>query len=123
MTQLNKHPLLMQVYDLCRQIETLGASPELTVAVSMAGDLMKPIETLVGELDKLKSEQTLNQLLNMVCGSLPEDYNLTLTMENGAAWVEAYDYQGFGVQLPEQEDATMATQLCQAVNYLNGLGE
>ena len=47
MTNLAKHPLLMDCYNVCQAIEACGASPELTNAVSKASDLMRGIEALV----------------------------------------------------------------------------
>ena len=40
-------PILDQIYDLCQAIEKCGASPELTDAVTKAGDLRAPISELV----------------------------------------------------------------------------
>ncbi|MCM1957914.1 hypothetical protein NCZ17_00825 [Acinetobacter modestus] len=40
-------PILDQIYDLCQAIEKCGASPELTNAVRLAGELRYPITKLV----------------------------------------------------------------------------
>lgn len=40
-------PILDQIYDLCQAIEKCGASPELTNAVRLAGELRYPIRELV----------------------------------------------------------------------------
>ena len=47
MTDISKHPILRQIYELCQAIEACGASPELTTAVTLATDLFKPAEALI----------------------------------------------------------------------------
>lgn len=44
MTDISSHPLLQQAYDVCRAIETCGASVQLTAAVGQASDLMHAID-------------------------------------------------------------------------------
>lgn len=46
-------PILDQIYDLCQAIEKCGASPELTNAVRLAGELRYPISKLVDQALKL----------------------------------------------------------------------
>jgi hypothetical protein len=40
-------PILNQIYDVCQAIEKCGASPELTDAIRLAGELRDPISELV----------------------------------------------------------------------------
>ncbi|WP_422385893.1 hypothetical protein [Acinetobacter higginsii] len=42
-------PILDQIYDVCQAIEKCGASPELTEAVTKAGQLREPITELVNQ--------------------------------------------------------------------------
>lgn len=44
MTNLSKHPLLRQCWEVMCQIEKCGASVELTKAVTMAGELLAAID-------------------------------------------------------------------------------
>ena len=50
-------PILDQIYDLCQAIEKCGASPELTNAVRLAGELRYPISKLVDQALKLGIEE------------------------------------------------------------------
>ena len=52
MTDISKHPLLTEAYQLCRVIETLGASEELTAVSILAGDLFNNIDSLVSNLEE-----------------------------------------------------------------------
>lgn len=47
MTDIEKHPVLRQIYELCHAIEACGASPELTNAVTKASALFAPVEALI----------------------------------------------------------------------------
>jgi len=49
MAQLNKHPILWDIYNLTQAIESLGASPELTAVVVKASNLMDKAGKLVDE--------------------------------------------------------------------------
>ncbi|MFJ5297484.1 hypothetical protein ACIQAL_13275 [Pseudomonas sp. NPDC088368] len=44
MTDISRHPLLKQAYDVCQAIEQCGASVQLTHAVCKAGDLLRAID-------------------------------------------------------------------------------
>lgn len=44
MTDISKHPLLRQAYEVCIAIEHCGASPQLTEAVTKASDLLKSLD-------------------------------------------------------------------------------
>lgn len=43
MTDISRHPVLKQAYDVCQAIEKCGASPELTAAVTKASDLLQTL--------------------------------------------------------------------------------
>lgn len=47
MANLHKNPLLMKCHDLIQAIEVCGASPELTHAVTTAGELMESIDKMI----------------------------------------------------------------------------
>jgi uncharacterized small protein (DUF1192 family) len=53
--RLDKHPILMQGYNVVQAIEECGASEKLTRAVIMAGELNNEIEKLVDEVTRLKA--------------------------------------------------------------------
>lgn len=40
MTDISRHPILKQAYDVCQAIEQCGASPEITIAVIKASNLL-----------------------------------------------------------------------------------
>lgn len=44
MTDISRHPLLQQAYDVCQAIEACGASVRLTHAVCKASDLLKTLD-------------------------------------------------------------------------------
>lgn len=44
MTDISRHPLLKQAYDVCQAIEKCGASVQLTHAVMQASDLMRAVD-------------------------------------------------------------------------------
>lgn len=47
MTDIRKHPLLRQICNVVAAIEACGASPQISLAVTLAHDLLKPAEALV----------------------------------------------------------------------------
>ena len=54
---VNDHPLLKRVYDLCQAIEAIPiASPEETHAVTLAGNLSKPIADLANRVTELEND-------------------------------------------------------------------
>ena len=59
--RLDKHPVLMEGYEVMQAIEMCGASVELTKAVTMAGKLMENVEKLVDKLAEYKSDISLEQ--------------------------------------------------------------
>lgn len=54
--QLNKHPILIEYYNVHRKIDSLEASVANTECCIMAGKLGESIEKLVDELAELKSQ-------------------------------------------------------------------
>jgi hypothetical protein len=48
--RLDKHPILMQGYEVIQSIEDCGASEKLTHAVILAGELMVEVDKLVDQL-------------------------------------------------------------------------
>ena len=63
MVQLDRHPLLMQCYDLSQLIEECGASEELTKAVVAAGELLESIDTHLNEGAPLGNQ---NEYLSLI---------------------------------------------------------
>jgi len=61
---LDKHPILWQGYNVVQQIEKCGASPELTRAVIMAGELNDNVEFLVDQLIELR--EAIEPFVNIV---------------------------------------------------------
>ncbi|WP_060538576.1 crAss001_48 related protein [Pseudomonas sp. NBRC 111125] len=47
MTNITRHPLIQQAYDVCQAIEACGASVELTNAVTKASNLMRAIDDFI----------------------------------------------------------------------------
>lgn len=79
MTDISKHPLLKECYDLCLAIEKCGASPELTDASMKASNLMRGIEALVNDdahavLQCLGQQQTIAEL-TPVPPAIQNDYS------------------------------------------------
>ena len=56
--RLDRHPILLQAYDVCQAIEDCGASEELTHAVILAGELMDSIDALLDENESLLKKET-----------------------------------------------------------------
>lgn len=52
--RLDRHPILMQAYEVIQAIEECGASVKLTDAVVKAGDLLDNLKLLIDEFDELK---------------------------------------------------------------------
>lgn len=52
MTNISRHPLLQQAYDVCQAIEQCGASVELTNAVSKASNLLANLDKFIPEIPK-----------------------------------------------------------------------
>lgn len=62
MTDINKHPLLRQVYELGLAIEECGASEKLTVASLKASALMEAIDKMVDDISNPLSTESLSRL-------------------------------------------------------------
>jgi hypothetical protein len=58
MVNLSRHPLLRQCYDVMQQIESCGASPELTKAVTMAGELLDGIDAALAAVEAARQART-----------------------------------------------------------------
>lgn len=50
---IERHPIYKDIYDLCREIETLPASDHATKLVVMASALEKPADKLVAALETI----------------------------------------------------------------------
>lgn len=63
MTDISKHPLLKQCYEVCIAIEECGASEKLTDASSLAGDLLTSIDLALAEhaRDRLNLESVTKE--------------------------------------------------------------
>lgn len=64
----------------------------------------------------------MQDIVNKICGSLPDGFEMTLCMENGAAWVVLLDPDGEIVELPDAADTTIIKQLNEALCVANGFG-
>lgn len=47
MTDISRHPLLAQAYEVCQEIEKCGASPQLTAAVTKASALLRDLDAFI----------------------------------------------------------------------------
>lgn len=47
MTNISRHPLLAQAYEVCQEIEKCGASPQLTAAVTKASALLHELDAFI----------------------------------------------------------------------------
>lgn len=81
---LSRHPLLRAIYDVIQAIERCGASPELTAAVTLAGELSEPAAMILDERDKF-----INLLTGYVkiVADLAPHFDKPLTDENIALWL------------------------------------
>ena len=59
-------------------------------------------------------------IVNKICGAIPEGFEMTLCMGNGAAWVILHDPAGELVELPDSADTTIIQQLNAALCVANG---
>ena len=80
MTNITRHPLIQQAYDVCQAIEACGASVELTNAVTKASDLMRAIDAYIpvkaGPFDfdsshKMADSPQLGGQICVNCGAPP----------------------------------------------------
>ena len=63
-------------------------------------------------------KMTMMDVIQRACGELPAGINLDLSLEEGAATIEAYDRYGQEIDLPENVDEPLEQQLNFAVSYL-----
>jgi hypothetical protein len=86
MTQIDRHPLLRQAYDVCIAIEECGASVELTNAVTKASALLMALDKFI-PLDQHSAEDAFQHFLSY-SGSheLPEDVRLKMWAAFQAAY-------------------------------------
>ncbi|MGF6476610.1 hypothetical protein ABIE06_003458 [Pantoea dispersa] len=47
MTDISRHALLKQAYEVCQEIEKCGASPQLTNAVTKASELLRALDDFI----------------------------------------------------------------------------
>lgn len=64
---------------------------------------------------------SLQMVANRVCEHLPEGYELSLIMENGAAWVELIDADCNNVALPDAADKRIDEQINDALGVACGI--
>lgn len=62
----------------------------------------------------------LSDMANAVCKHLPEGWEISLAMENGAAWVTLETPAGDYALLPDQADKTLEEQINDALCVANG---
>jgi len=53
--------------------------------------------------------------VNKVCSQLPKGFQINLCMENGSAWVQAYDDQDNEINLPDSTDKQLQEELNDAL--------
>lgn len=80
MTDISRHPLIKQAFDVCQAIEACGASVELTNAVGKASDLMRAIDAYIpvkaGPYDfdpghNMSDDSKLGGQICINCGAMP----------------------------------------------------
>ena len=64
--------------------------------------------------------ESIEDVINKVCGHLPGGYEMQLNMESGSAWVSLVDGAGLYLKLPDQADMTIMEQLNDALCVANG---
>lgn len=108
MTRLDKHPALMEAYELIQSIEKLGASVELTNTVVQAGKLMRTIEDMV---DGWKADATS---LEEAIGRLNVDLNAAVLARRQAEAKLCLVYQADGeaVNFGTEEDVKKFRIMC-----------
>jgi len=77
MTQLYRHPLLMQCHKLSQMIEECGASEELTRAVVAAGDLLESIDKHLDTTKNVITDEYLETIHEKI-----ENLYIRPTLEN-----------------------------------------
>jgi hypothetical protein len=64
-------------------------------------------------------EGKMEEIINKICGQLPEGFMINLGMENGAAWVELIQPSGMTIDI-DGGDSTITEQLNEALCMANG---
>jgi hypothetical protein len=59
---------------------------------------------------------SFQSVLNKVCGEIPAGFQLDISCENGAAWVDVIDPEGNHLALPDSADLSMEEQVLQALS-------
>lgn len=76
MTDISKHPLLRQAYEVCIEIEKCGASTQLTNAVTKASALLQSLDAHLADEQPSSAEVTLRAIASQIgldlSGPLPE---------------------------------------------------
>lgn len=107
MTDISRHSLLKQAYDVCQEIEKCGASPQLTSAVTKASDLLRALDAyipvqscdpekfIIPELPQYKCHKVvraarIQTCLGGVLGVQVGDTKAIVEIEVGRAWVERH---------------------------------
>lgn len=62
MTNITRHPLLQQAYEVCLAIEECGASVELTNAVTKASTLLRDLDKILPDAGGMSFGQAINEL-------------------------------------------------------------
>lgn len=58
----------------------------------------------------------MRDIINRICAELPEHYEISLCLENGAAYIEMTDRRsGYWVELQDSADKTIEEQLQEAL--------
>lgn len=91
---------------------SLGSIPYLTAAKERIRWLSR---RLADRRVALPIGDQVQEVANRVCGHVPEGWVIDLAMENGAAWVEAFDPDGHLVELPDSADKSLIEQLNEAL--------
>lgn len=62
----------------------------------------------------------IEKLADATCKHLPNGYDVSLCMENGAAWVELHNEEGIKLNLPDSADKGLVEQVNDAIAVANG---
>lgn len=81
---------------------------------------LKTVDAFVIECIHIAMEEKMQDIVNKICGALPEGFEISLCMENGAAWVTLCNPVGELVDLPDAADTTIVQQLNAALCVTNG---
>ena len=66
----------------------------------------------------------MGEIINKICGHLPEGWEIQLCMENGAAWVRVFEQKGGGEDICiEGGGQSLEEQLNEALCIANGFSK